>query len=301
MGHLRRPVPLLLGLAAVLAMLAAGGAAARSGPAGGDGSELVEVVVTLPQPSLSQAILSDRGLAAHATTRHRLNVRATASVSYLRTLASAQRTLQARIESSIPDAQVRWRYGVVLNGMAVVVPRSKLSVLASLPGATVWPSVTYHSLAQPLAAADRGAGDLGADARDRRQRHEDRDHRRRDRPDAPVLRPDGLRLPGRLPEGEHRVHDAEGDRRARVRSRERDVEVRHDAVRPAVLRTTRRTSPGSPPATTGRSRAAPAGRSRSPGSRRRRISATTRSSPFRRGTTASTATRPRSPPGSSRR
>ena len=30
--------------------------------------------------------------------------------------------------------------------MAVVVPRSKLSVLASLPGATVWPSVTYHSL-----------------------------------------------------------------------------------------------------------------------------------------------------------
>ena len=146
MGHLRRPVPLLLGLAAVLAMLAAGGAAARSGPAGGDGSELVEVVVTLPQPSLSQAILSDRGLAAHATTRHRLNVRATASVSYLRTLASAQRTLQARIESSIPEAQVRWRYGVVLNGMAVVVPRSKLSVLASLPGATVWPSVTYHSL-----------------------------------------------------------------------------------------------------------------------------------------------------------
>lgn len=146
MGRLRRPAPFLLGLAAVLTLLAAGGASARSAPAGGAGTDLVEVVVTLPQPSLSQAILRDRGLAARATTRHRLNVRAPASVSYLRTLASAQRTLQSRIESSIPEARVRWRYGVVLNGIAVVVPRSQLATLASLPGATVWPSVTYHAL-----------------------------------------------------------------------------------------------------------------------------------------------------------
>ena len=54
--------------------------------------------------------------------------------------------MQARIETSIPDAQVRWRYGVVLNGMAVVVPRSQLATLSAIPGATVWPSVTYHSL-----------------------------------------------------------------------------------------------------------------------------------------------------------
>ena len=44
---------------------------------------------------------------------HRLNLRAPASVSYLRTLASAQRTLQARIEQAIPAAQARWHYGVV--------------------------------------------------------------------------------------------------------------------------------------------------------------------------------------------
>ena len=73
-------------------------------------------------------------------------MRAPASVSYLRTLASEQRTLQARIETSIPDAQIRWRYGVVLNGMAVVVPRSQLATLSAIPGATVWPSVTYRSL-----------------------------------------------------------------------------------------------------------------------------------------------------------
>ncbi|MDX6472074.1 MAG: hypothetical protein QOK22_890, partial [Gaiellaceae bacterium] len=39
-----------------------------------------------------------------------------------------------------------WHYGVVANGMAVVVPRSQLATLQSIPGATVWPSVTYHEL-----------------------------------------------------------------------------------------------------------------------------------------------------------
>ncbi|HYA08024.1 MAG TPA: S8 family serine peptidase, partial [Gaiellaceae bacterium] len=155
---------LLLGITAVLALLAAaGGASARSGSATSDGG-LVEVVVTLPQPSLSQAILRDRGLAAHVTTRRRLNVRAPASVSYLRTLASAQRTLQARIETSVPDAQVRWRYGVVLDGMAVVVPRSQLATLASLPGATVWPSVTYHSLGYRAPLLNRSPQLIGAPA-----------------------------------------------------------------------------------------------------------------------------------------
>ena len=153
MRRLRRPAPLLLGLTAVLVLLgAAGGASAHPGT---DASEsgLVEVVVTLPQPSLSQAILGNRLLAAHATTRRRLDVRAPASVSYLRTLASAQRTLLTRIETAIPDARMRWRYGVVLNGMAVVVPRSQLATLDSLTGVTVWPSVTYHSLGGSAKAA----------------------------------------------------------------------------------------------------------------------------------------------------
>lgn len=146
MSRLRRPAPLLLGLTAVLALLAAAGGASAHTGAAGSASGMVEVVVTLPQPSLSQAILGDRLLAAHATTRHRLNIRTAASVSYLRTLASEQRTLLTRIQTAIPEAKVRWRYDVVLNGMAVVVPRSQLATLASLPGATVWPSVTYHSL-----------------------------------------------------------------------------------------------------------------------------------------------------------
>jgi subtilisin family serine protease len=126
-----------------LALLLAAGATAQPAP---DSTQLVEVVVTLPQPPLAAAILRDRALAAATTTRHRLNLRAPASVSYLRTLAAAQRTLQARIQRAIPDAHARWHYGVVANGMSVVVPRSRLAELSALTGATVWPSVTYHAM-----------------------------------------------------------------------------------------------------------------------------------------------------------
>jgi subtilisin family serine protease len=52
----------------------------------------------------------------------------------------------ARIQQAIPDARTQWRYGVVVNGMAVVVPRSALARLSRIPGATVWPSITYHEL-----------------------------------------------------------------------------------------------------------------------------------------------------------
>jgi subtilisin family serine protease len=140
-----RRVVVLLAILGSLVVLTAAGAAART-PAGAPGAGDVEVVVTLPQPPLAEAIRQDRELAAAATTHRRLDLRAPASVSYLRTLASAQRTLQSRIAAAIPSARVRWRYDVTLNGMAVVVPRSQLATLRRLPGATVWPSVTYHAL-----------------------------------------------------------------------------------------------------------------------------------------------------------
>ena len=91
--------------------------------------------MTLPEPPLAAAILHDRQLAARTTTKHRLDVRAPASVSYLRSLAAAQRTLQSRIEARIPAARVHWHYGVVANGMAVAVPRSELAALGRVPGA----------------------------------------------------------------------------------------------------------------------------------------------------------------------
>jgi subtilisin family serine protease len=136
-------LPALLGSLMLLAAAGAGTSARSPAPSG---SAVVEVVVTLPQPPLAQAIMHNRVLAKATTTRHRLDVRAPASVSYLQSLAVAQRSLQARIKAAIPSSSVRWHYGVVLDGMAVVVPRSQLGRLSSIPGATVWPSLTYHSL-----------------------------------------------------------------------------------------------------------------------------------------------------------
>jgi subtilisin family serine protease len=140
--NLRRIVLLLPAVLGSLVLLASAGATTAAPSA----SHLVEVVVTLPQPPLAAAIERDRLLAAATKRHHELDVRAPASVSYLRTLASAQRTLQSRIETRIPAARVHWRYGVVLNGMAVALPSDELGELERIPGATVWPSVTYHSL-----------------------------------------------------------------------------------------------------------------------------------------------------------
>jgi subtilisin family serine protease len=145
-------------------VLLAGGSAAASLRPGG---KLVEVVVTLPQPSLAMEVAHDRTLATTARRSHSLVVRAPAAASYLRTLAAAQHTLTARLAASIPAARVNWHYGVALDGVSVVLPASELGRLRALPGATVWPSVTYHALGDipatdTAATADPGPALIGA-------------------------------------------------------------------------------------------------------------------------------------------
>jgi Subtilase family len=126
------------------ALLLSAGGAASGGPAAARSDGDVELVVGLAQPPLAQAFLRGRNPAA---ARRRLNLRAPASVAYMRELASAQRTLAARITAAIPHARVRWRYQVTANGLAVVVPRSQAARLATVPGvARVYPNVTYHEL-----------------------------------------------------------------------------------------------------------------------------------------------------------
>ncbi|HVS86213.1 MAG TPA: S8 family serine peptidase, partial [Gaiellaceae bacterium] len=149
MGALLRPASLLIcGVVAGL-VLATGGASARV--AGGDGP-LVEVVVTLPQAPLARAVADDRSLES-VRTRAGVDIRKPAAASYLRSLAAAQRTLAARVETTIPGASIRWHYATALDGISVVLPRSQLSRLAALPGATVWPTVTYHDLSPQVAKA----------------------------------------------------------------------------------------------------------------------------------------------------
>ena len=109
--------------------------------------------MTLPRPSLAVEIRRDRTLAAATRRGHSLSVRTPAAVSYLQTLAAAQRTLAARLAASIPAARVAWHYAVALDGVSVVLPASDLARLRALPGATVWSSVTYHALRDTTAAA----------------------------------------------------------------------------------------------------------------------------------------------------
>ena len=120
---------------------------------------MTEVVVTLKAPPLAEAITADRGLYAAATRRNRLELRAPASVAYLGRLAAAQRVVAARVTRAIPESFVRWRYGVVVDGFAVVVPRGEEARLAAVPGvAAVYPSLRYRPL------LDRTPAQIGAPA-----------------------------------------------------------------------------------------------------------------------------------------
>lgn len=140
--------PLLAALAAFLAALAlAAGAQAAA----------VQVVVTLEPPPLATAIRDSRALAAHAK-QGRLDLRTPTSRAYLAALAREQRLLVRRIRQAVPAAVVRWRYRVVVDGVAVVLPSRRVATLRRLPGvARVYGSVRYR------AALDRSPGVIGAD------------------------------------------------------------------------------------------------------------------------------------------
>lgn len=98
-------------------------------------------MVTLQAPPLAVAAFRRRGF----QQTERLALHTSASASYLRDLTRTQDALASRIASTVPGAAVRWRYGVVLNGLAVVVPAGAVDRIESLPGVThVYPSVRYH-------------------------------------------------------------------------------------------------------------------------------------------------------------
>jgi subtilisin family serine protease len=129
-------------LAALFIAAAMAPTAHARAPSGGG----VEVIAELESPSLARAASQSRMLAAVAIRQNRLSLRAPASTSYLRALASEQRAVVDRIARKIPGAEVRRRYSVVLNGLALYLP-GRASQLARIPGiARVYPSLRYHSL-----------------------------------------------------------------------------------------------------------------------------------------------------------
>ena len=102
------------------------------------------MVVTLRAPSLSAF-----GRSLQAAT-HR---------TYLSRIDAAQNALARRITTALPQAEVRWRYRLVADGMAVALPQSQVAALARIPGvARVWPNIRFHAL-----RAAAGPQQIGAD------------------------------------------------------------------------------------------------------------------------------------------
>ena len=110
---------------AVLAAVALGlVAVAGSGAPGADdarASTLTELVVVLDSPPLARAPGSEERI------------------------ASEQRAFRNALAREIPEARVRWRYRLVANGFAVVLPESDAPRLRAVPGVRdVFASVRYE-------------------------------------------------------------------------------------------------------------------------------------------------------------
>ncbi len=128
----------LLVTAVLLAFLAAGSAAANQAA-----SPLTEVIVTLASPPLAGVQSS----ATEAAKGHALNLHSLSSTRYLERLAGEQDAVARRIEASIPQAQVRWRYRIVVDGLSVALPANEVGRLARVPGIVrVNPSYRYVQL-----------------------------------------------------------------------------------------------------------------------------------------------------------
>ena len=103
----------------------------------------VQVVVRLDSPGVAEARAESRALTS-AAKRARLDLSSSTSRASLEAVAAAQRAFEARLARVVPRAQVYRRYRIVLNGLAVSLPRADLAALARL--ADVYPSASYRRL-----------------------------------------------------------------------------------------------------------------------------------------------------------
>ena len=224
------------------ALLAGGSSAAQPRPS----AKLVEVVVTLPRPSLAVEVAHNRTLAATALRGHPLAVRAPAAVSYLRTLAATPAHARGAARrgdsgSRHPLAlrrRARRRLGrpprIRSGAPARAAGRDRLAD-GDVSHAARRPRIDLRRDREPGTCPDRRHGALGSLPRHRGTGRQDRtvdDGIDQAHPYFDAVRP---LVPRRLPEGEHGLHHAEGHRRARVPLTVHPLEVRGPAVRPRLL------------------------------------------------------------------
>ena len=125
----------------------------------GHASGRVRVIVGLPLPPLAAA--SGRSLFA-AAARRKLDVTTTSSRRYLAQVQAAQREAVVQLRRAIPSARVGRRFQIVLDGLTVTLPVSRLPRLARLEFVRkIYPSVRYH-LATDTSPSVIGADELHA-------------------------------------------------------------------------------------------------------------------------------------------
>jgi minor extracellular serine protease Vpr len=116
----------------------------------------VRVIVALHLPPLAAA--HGRTFAA-TRARAKLDVASSASRLYLARVDAAQRRAVIQLRRAIPQARVDRRFQVVLDGITVTLPATKLGRLAALPfAAHVYPSLQFRLL------TDTSPSVIGADA-----------------------------------------------------------------------------------------------------------------------------------------
>ena len=116
----------------------------------------VRVIVGLPLAPLAAAY--GRSFAA-AGTSQRLNVASAASRRYLARVVEAQNVAVRRLQGAIPQARVGRTFQVVLNGLTVSLPATKLPDLARLSFVRkIYPSLRYRL------ATDASPGVIGGPA-----------------------------------------------------------------------------------------------------------------------------------------
>ena len=119
----------------------------------------VRVVVRLSQPPLAAALGSTY---TGRVAQRRLSVTSASSRAYLARLARSQATAAASLRRAIPEAKVSRSFRLLVNGLTVDLPATRLPALARLGFVTkVYPSVRY-ALALNRSPAVMGAAAYSA-------------------------------------------------------------------------------------------------------------------------------------------
>ncbi len=134
----------------------------REAVARGEPGRNVSVIVRFEGEALSSyrgAIPGMDATAPQATGEARVNPRSTNSQRYLSYLNARHDNFAAQLRGALPAARVAHSFKAAMNGMAIVVPESRVSALAALPGVA---AIYEDKLLQPT--TDASPAFIGAPA-----------------------------------------------------------------------------------------------------------------------------------------